>query len=70
MLGKWIKRDDLLQKRIDQAVKDFEELSPEQKVEHRRAQRKSWVIGELMLEHLDMTREEAERIYNKVEQGL
>lgn len=70
MLGKWIKRDDLLQKLVDQAIKAFEALSPEQKAEHRRVQRKSWVIGELMLEHLDMTREEAERIYNKVEQGL
>lgn len=31
-----------------------------------RAQRKSWVIGEMMLEHPDMTREQAEAIYNKV----
>ena len=30
------------------------------------AQRKSWVVGELMLEHLDMTRAEAEAIYQKV----
>jgi hypothetical protein len=29
-----------------------------------RAQRKSWVIGEMMIEHPEMTREEAERIYN------
>jgi hypothetical protein len=30
------------------------------------AQRKSWVIGEMMLSHPDMTREEAERIYSEV----
>jgi hypothetical protein len=32
----------------------------------RDAQRKSWVIGEAMLEHPEMTREEAERLYQKV----
>ena len=31
--------------------------------EEREAQRKSWVIGELMLERPKMTREEAERLY-------
>ena len=36
-------------------------MSPEE----RAAQRKSWVIGEMMLEHPEMTREEAERIYNE-----
>jgi hypothetical protein len=30
------------------------------------AQRKSWVIGEMMLARPDMTREEAERIYSEV----
>ena len=29
-------------------------------------QRKSWVIGEMMLEHPNMTREEAERVYDEV----
>lgn len=31
------------------------------------AQRKSWVIGEMMLEHPEMTREHAERIYNEID---
>lgn len=30
------------------------------------AQRKSWVVGEMMLEHPSMTKEEAEAIYNRV----
>jgi hypothetical protein len=30
------------------------------------AQRKSWVIGEFMLEHPDATREYAESVYSKV----
>lgn len=37
---------------------------PPMTAEEREAQRRSWVIGELMLEHNDMTREEALRLYN------
>lgn len=33
------------------------------------AQCKSWVIGEMMIEHPEMTREEAERIYDRVTNG-
>lgn len=33
----------------------------------RRVQRKSWVVGEMMIEHPDMTREYAEAIFNEVE---
>lgn len=33
------------------------------------AQRKSWVIGEFMLQHPDVTREYAEEIYAKVNGG-
>ena len=34
--------------------------------EEKDAQRKSWVIGEFMLEHPDATREYAESVYKKV----
>ena len=34
--------------------------------EERDAQRKSWVIGNLMLDHPDMTRDEAVAIYDRV----
>lgn len=30
------------------------------------AQRESWVIGEMMLEHPEMTREQAKAIYDRV----
>lgn len=30
------------------------------------AQRRSWVIGEMLIEHPEMTREYAERIYDEV----
>lgn len=34
--------------------------------EEKDAQRKSWVIGNFMLDHPDVTREYAESIYNKI----
>jgi hypothetical protein len=37
-------------------------MSPEE----REAQRRSWVIGEMMLEHPEMSREYAEMIYDRV----
>jgi hypothetical protein len=32
----------------------------------RDAQRESWVVGEMMIEHPEMTRDEALRVYRKV----
>ena len=54
--------DALLRK----AVAVFDAMTPEQQREMRRAQRKSWVIGEMLLEHPEMSREEAERLYEQV----
>lgn len=34
--------------------------------EEKAAQRRSWVVGEMMLEHPEMTRDEANDIYNYV----
>lgn len=50
---------------LRQAVAAFEAMTPEQKREHRRAQRKSWVVGETMLEHPEMSREQAEKLYEE-----
>lgn len=57
-----------LDRRIAEANARFDALTPEQQREHRLAQRKSWVIGETMLAHPEMTREEAERLYDWVSQ--
>jgi hypothetical protein len=38
---------------------------PAMTTEQHLAQRKSWVVGELMLEHPDITRDEAEAIYER-----
>lgn len=51
---------------VQRAVAAFEALTPEQQAEHRAVQRRSWVIGELMLSNPDMTRERAEQIVDRV----
>lgn len=55
---------------IRESVARFAALPPERQKEIRNAQRKSWVIGEMLLEHPEMTREEAERVWDKVERGI
>lgn len=47
-------------------VAAFEALTPEQQAQHRAEQRRSWVVGELMLSNPDMTRERAEQIVDRV----
>ena len=48
----------------------YDAMTPEQKREMREAQRKSWVIGNFMLDHPEATREAAEEIYEKVVLGI
>lgn len=59
--------DPELQALVDKACAWFDRLTPEQKREHCRAQRKSWVIGEMMLQHPEMSREHAEKLYEEVD---
>ena len=59
-------RTDLMEL-LKRAQEKFDALSPEEQRAHRKAQRKSWVIGEMMLEHPEMTREQAEKLYKRVE---
>ncbi len=47
------------------SVEAFNALPEEKQRELREAQRKSWVIGEMMLDHPEMRREEAERLYRE-----
>ena len=60
----WKMRD--LQELVKRAVERFDAMPVDQQREHRRAQRKSWVVGETMLSHPEMSREEAERLYDQV----
>jgi hypothetical protein len=58
------------EQRLIEAQKRFDAMSLEDKQKMRAAQRKSWVIGETMLSHPEMTRGEAEEIYEKVVVGV
>lgn len=55
-----------LDRLVKEACARFDALTPEQKREHRRAQRKSWVIGNMLLDHPETTREYAEKIWDEV----
>ena len=57
-------RPDLLYL-IQRAKAALDAMSPKEQRAHREAQRKSLVIGELLLEHPDMTREQAEELYRR-----
>lgn len=60
------KDDPELTAALIRAIAAYDAMTPAQKREHRAAQAKSWVVGEMMLEHSEMTREEAERLYDEV----
>lgn len=53
-----------LGKLIAEAEARFRALAPADQLAHCEAQRKSWVVGETMLEHPEMTREQAELLYD------
>jgi hypothetical protein len=55
-----------LQAALDKANAAYDAMTPEQKAAMWCAQRESWVVGEMMLEHSEMTREQAKAIYDKV----
>jgi hypothetical protein len=54
--------DTELQALLARARSSFAALSPEEQAAHRRAQRISWVVGELLLSNDGMTREKATEI--------
>lgn len=51
-----------LDRLVKEACARFDALTPVEQRAHREAQRHSWVIGELMLENPNMTREYAENL--------
>lgn len=54
-----------LEAAIKKAVAAFHKLSHAEQAAVREAQRKSWVVGELLLQHPEMTYEEAVTIYDQ-----
>lgn len=59
-----------LEQALIDAQRKWDAMSPEARKEMREAQRKSWVIGNFMLDHPEATREDAEEIYQKVVEGI
>jgi hypothetical protein len=55
---------------ISEAVKRFEALPIEEQVRIRREQQRSWVVGEMMLGHPEMTRLDADIVYDKMLAGV
>ena len=55
-----------LAKLIAESIARFNAMPIEAQREMCEAQRQSWVIGEMMLEHPEMSREEALRLYEQV----
>jgi hypothetical protein len=47
------------------AQRQYDAMTLEQKNKMHEAQRKSWVIGDMMLEHPEMTYAQAEELYEK-----
>ena len=58
--------DPKLLELLDKAKAAYEAMTPEKRREMMAAQRRSWVIGEMLIENPDMSREYAESIYDDV----
>ena len=60
------KRSEELAAAVKRSIEAFNAMSPDEQRAHREAQRRSWVVGEFMLENPDATREYAESLYEKI----
>lgn len=56
-----------LERLVRESEARFAALSPEQQKAHRAAQQRSFVIGNMPLSRPDMTREQVEAIYDKLD---
>ncbi len=55
-----------LEDQIREAMERFRALPVDDQRKMRRAQRRSWVVGETMLSHPEMSRQEAERLFDDI----
>lgn len=56
-----------LDRLVRESVARFEALPPDKQAQLREAQRRSWVIGNMLLDHPEMTRERAAAIYDRLD---
>ena len=66
LMSKLIPTNTKLAALLEKAAERWNHMSAEEKKKMAEAQRRSWVVGEMMLDHPDMTREYAENLYNKI----
>jgi hypothetical protein len=55
-----------LEEKIREAMEKFRLLTVEKQREIHRAQRRSWVLGETLLAHPEMSREDAEKLLDGI----
>jgi hypothetical protein len=58
-----------LEDKLEKAMEMVKSMNPEQYERMKEAQRRSWFVGEWMLEHPTCTREEAEERYKRAKMG-
>jgi hypothetical protein len=51
---------------LERAVAAYKAMTPEQRRDMHKAQQRSWVIGNMMLDNPEMSREYVENIYDRV----
>jgi hypothetical protein len=66
MQSKPLPRRPDLEALLEGSLAHFKAMSPEERRAMIARQRQSWVIGEMMLDHPEMTHERAEEIYESV----
>jgi hypothetical protein len=62
--------DPHLEELLIQAQKRWDAMTPEARKEMREAQRKGYVVAEFRMQHPEMSKEDAEEIYEKVVQEI
>lgn len=58
-----------LEKTVAEAMARFRKLPAEERLRLRELQRRSWVVRETLLEHPEMSREDAEKLYDNALNG-
>ena len=61
--------DEELKELLQRAKARYDSMTPDEKAYETLLQRRSWVVGEMMLEHADMTQEAAHALYARLPEG-
>lgn len=64
-----LRDDPELDRLLVEAQKRWDAMTPEQRKKMMDAQRKSWVVGNMLLDHPNLSKPYVEEIYEKVVEG-